>query len=353
MRIYQSAGLRYVLILMLALAAACNTKESKPRVIILSDINNIGGDPDDKQSMAHLLMYANEVEIVRIIPDLWEGQGVKATMQTIDAYEKDFNNPDFKFQELNYPQPDELRALISKNKEEAIATLIREAQKENSGPVHVLIWGNMNTLKDALFQAPEISDQLRIYTIATHRMAENEDAKINSRDTLAFGIRRNWNHSGRDEIYKDPRFVNLWWLENDWSYNGMFEGQEPRDFLLEIKEYGALGNYIWEEVQPFEWAHYFRAGDTPTLLYLLEPELDIDHPEDGSWAGKFIKPFPIERPNYWIDEAGTSDWNYANPEESWDRAQEVYQHRVTNLIQQRNNWYGAYRKKMKELYGKE
>lgn len=342
---------KLVFVLMLAIVVSCNPEKIKPRVIVLSDINNIGGDPDDKQSMGHLLMYANEVDIVGIIPDLWEGNGVEACMQCIDAYEKDFNNPDYKFKTLNYPAPDHLRGLISRNKDEAIAAIISEARKGNT-PVHVLVWGNMNTLKDALFQAPEMAQNLRIYTIATHRMAENEDALLNSRDTTQFGLRRNWNHPGRDEIYNDERFADLWWLENDWSYNGMFEGQAPRDFLGEVKEYGALGYYIWDVVQAFDWAHYFRAGDTPTLLYLLEPGIDIDNPATGSWAGKFVRPYPQSHPNYWIDDAGTADWNYAQPEETWSQATEVYQNRVNNLLQSRDAMYDAYRQKMKELYNR-
>ncbi len=344
---------KLIFVLLIAIIVSCKSEKPKPRVIVLSDINNVGGDPDDKQSMAHLFMYANEVDIVGIIPDLWNGKGVEATMQCIDAYEKDFNNPDYNFQKLNYPAPDQLRGRVSKNKEEAINTIIREAKKESISPVHILIWGNMNTVKAVLYKAPEIVNNIRIYTIATHRMAENEDALINSRDTTSYGLRRNWNHQGRDEIYNDKRFDNLWWLENDWGYNGMFEGQAPRDFLTEIKEYGALGYYIWDVVQPFDWAHYFRAGDTPTLLYLLEPGIDIDNPATGSWAGKFVNPYPNERPNYWIDDAGTDNWDYAHPENTWDKTKLVYNNRVNNLLESRDKWYDAYRKKMKEIYNKE
>jgi hypothetical protein len=211
----------------------------------------------------------------------------------------------------------------------------------------------MNTLKDALLQAPDIVDNIRIYTIATHRMAENTDALENSRDSLQFGLRRNWNHPGRDEIFNDERFAHLWWLENDWGYNGMFEGQAPRDFLAEIKEYGALGYHIWDVVQPFGWANYFRAGDTPTLLYLLEPAVDINNPATSSWAGKFVRPYPEERPNYWIDDAGPAAWNYAHPEKTWTKANEVYQNRVNNLRQSRDAWYDAYRQKMKKIYNRQ
>jgi len=344
--------MRKLLFIFLLSLISCNSKPTKPRVLILSDINNIGGDPDDKQSMAHLFMYANEVDIVGIIPDLWEGKGVEATMQTIAAYEQDYENPDYNFKELKYPEPDYLRDQIAKNKTEAIQKIITEAKAENEGPLHILIWGNMNSMRDALNTAPEIAENIRIYTIATHRMAANEDAQQHSKDTTDFGIRRNWNHPGRDEIHYDPQFKNLWWLENDWAYNAMFEGAEPKEFLNEIKENGTLGNYIWEVVQPHDWARYFRAGDTPTLLYFLEPGVDINDPTSSSWAGKYIKPFPEERPNYWIDDAGIEDWNYANPENTWNNFNQVYQNRLEGLMLKRAEWYEDYRQKMKELYSK-
>jgi hypothetical protein len=129
----------------------------------------------------------------------------------------------------------------------------------------------------------------------------------------------------------------------------MFVGQEPRDFLLEIREHGALGHYIWEVVQSHDWAHYFRVGDTPTLLYLLE-DIDRDDPSQFTWGGKFLRPYPEDRPHYWIDDAGHADWDYADPCHSWDLAGEVYQHRVQSLLKNRAGMYDAYRQKMNALY---
>jgi len=154
------------------------------------------------------------------------------------------------------------------------------------------------------------------------------------------------------EIYDDPRFDKLWWLENDWAYNGMFEGEEPGELLEELKDYGALGHYIWNVVQAHEWAHYFRAGDTPTLLYLLEPGVHIDDPATSSWAGRFTRPCPESRPNYWIDDAGIEDWDYAHPENSWENAKEVYDYRVNGLLESRDEMYGAFRQKLQELYNR-
>ena len=324
-----------------------------PRVIITSDLNTDSGDPDDKQSMGHLFMYADEVEIVSIIPDRWEVHGVEATMTCIDAYEKDFNNLEYNYQKFDYPTPDHLRSIVQKSPEQAVNSIILEAKKEDPRPLHILVWGNMKTVRDALFKAPEIASKLRIYTIATNLMAENVDASIHSKSKVEYGKRINWNGQGRNDIFNDNRFDQLWWLENDWAYNGMFEGEAPRRFLKEIKQFGELGYYIWACVQDWDWAHYFRAGDTPTLLYLLEPEIDINDPSQSSWAGKFIQPFPKARPNYWIDDAGNADWDYKDPRNSWNLFKSVYEYRLNTLVDKREGMYESYREKMEKLYNKE
>ena len=51
---------------------------NKPRIVIISDIRVGKGDPDDRQSMAHLMMYANEVDILGIWPDNLDS-GVEGT----------------------------------------------------------------------------------------------------------------------------------------------------------------------------------------------------------------------------------------------------------------------------------
>ena len=45
-------------------AAAAADGPAKPRLVVLTDI---GGDPDDQQSMIRLMLYANEFEIEGLI----------------------------------------------------------------------------------------------------------------------------------------------------------------------------------------------------------------------------------------------------------------------------------------------
>ena len=63
----------YLLLVFGPFMSGCNasTHEYKPQVFIFTDINIDQGDPDDRQTLIHLLWYADEVEIKGIVPDRW------------------------------------------------------------------------------------------------------------------------------------------------------------------------------------------------------------------------------------------------------------------------------------------
>ena len=105
----------------------------------------------------------------------------------------------------------------------------------------------------------------------------------------------------------------MWWIESNWTYNGMFEGNGPKVMFEKLSVFGKMGLHIKEVTQNHDWAHYFRVGDTPTVLYLIDPAHDIENPEITSWAGQFKKSFPDTRPHYYTDDNGTIEWNYENP----------------------------------------
>jgi hypothetical protein len=99
----------------LLLLSATAWSQSKPKVFVLTDINIAKGDPDDRQSMIHLLWYANELDIVGIVPDRWNAQGVEATEMALEAYKNDYLQ--FDFESKGYPEVEDLRSLIAQNEE--------------------------------------------------------------------------------------------------------------------------------------------------------------------------------------------------------------------------------------------
>ena len=317
--------------------------EQLPRLIVTTDININSGDPDDRQSMAHLMLYANELDIRGIIIDRVEAGGIEATEQVIDCYEKDYNNEMFRFKEYGYPHPDTIRKKIFSSKNNAVDQLISEALKEDH-PLYVAVWGSMDIVKKSLQKRPEIVDKIRILTIGTSLMAPT--------DTSVCGV-RNWNNMNgeRDCVFDDSRFDRLWWIENNWGYNGMFSGQKPQEILEKLSHYGAIGKHFKDVVKEHPWAQYFRAGDTPSIMYFIENE-NLDNPLSYNWGGYFIKPAPIERPNYYVDAAPNSDWNYKDPCSSWTKARLELKLRAQEMEKRRDEMYQSFINKLNVIYNK-
>lgn len=318
------------------------SQEIHPRVFVFTDINIDKGDPDDRQSLVHLLWYANELEIEGIVTDRWNAQGLEAAKMAIDAYAEDFSK--FDFQKHGYPQPEKIRNLLAENDEDAILRL-KNAALKGSDPLYVLVWGNMKNFGKAIDRYPEIANHIRVITIGTGLKygPEDEVAGDNCKEP-------NWNGPGRNEVFNNPRFDNMWWLEINWTYNGMFSGNGPKEMFNKLAEFGALGNHLKEVTKNQEWAQYFRVGDTPSVLYVIDSSHNPDDPTKSSWAGKFKKPFPEKRPNYYTDDNGPVEWNYADPCQTWNNLKEMYTYNKSTLEKERPEMYEALLKKLEKVY---
>lgn len=319
-------------IVFLCLLLAFSIHTQAQNLIITTDINNAGGDPDDKQSLIHLLWYANQFNIIGIIPDAWAFKGYEATMDDLNIYSQDYKK--YQFSKKGFPHPDSLKQRVTKNEQQSIDLIIQTA-KTSKEPLYILAWGNLATIYKALNQDPSIVSKIRLLSIATGVKYGPQDEVLGT-DCKAV----NWNGKGRNEIYNDPRFNQLWWLENNWIYNGMFQGPEPKAMLKKLTQFGAMGAYMQTIVQPFAWAQYFRAGDTPTVLYLL----------NNNWAGKYTKPFPTEKPNYYTDDAGSIDWNYKDPCQTWANAKLMYDYNKSLLANKRGEIYDDLIQRLIHLY---
>lgn len=316
-------------------------RKELPRLIVTTDINIDSGDPDDRQSMIHLFFYANELDIRGIVIDRIDAGGIDATFQVLKCYEKDYNNPKYNFKALGYPSPEILKSKIFYSKEDAMKGIINEASLSQS-PLYIAMWGQMDIVEKSLQKKPEIANNIRLLSIGTDLMAPT--------DTSVCGV-KNWNNMGgtRDVIFNDSRFSKIWWVENNWGYNGMFTGVSPRKFLDEISNYGELGKHMKEVVKNHPWAQYFRAGDTPSIMYFINNN-NLDDPTSNNLGGYFIKPFPENRPNYYVDSYPGSSWNYESPCLEWDKSKNELKLRAKEIEFRRNEMYTLFLKKLNELY---
>ncbi len=323
----------------------------RPQVFVFTDINIDRGDPDDRQSLIHLLWYADELRIQGVVPERWNAEGYKACELVIDAYRSDFHN--LEWSRRGFPTPEHLRDRIATDWDDGLSDFTAAAEAASpEDPLYVLIWGAMTTFGAYLDQVPHLASHLRLVTIGTHVMFEEHLPHIPPNWPRADRPceQPNWNGHGRQKIFDDPRFEQLWWVELNWTYEGMFTGEEPRDMFETLGGFGSLGKHMHEVVKNQAWARYFRVGDTPSVLYVIDSDHDRDDPTQSSWAGKFVRPFPELRPNYFADDPGPTAWDHADPCSTWSNHASVREHAKSTLERERPDMYRALLVKLTSLY---
>jgi inosine-uridine nucleoside N-ribohydrolase len=147
---------------------------AKPRILISTDIG--GTDPDDNQSMAHLLMYSDLFNIEGLVSSPSYGEGNKAEiLRMIGLYEKDL--PQLQKHKKGFPEPNYLRSITKQGREgnapytgyttatEGSDWIIKCAKKKSDQPLWVLGWGGLEDLAQALHDAPEIQNKIKVYWI--------------------------------------------------------------------------------------------------------------------------------------------------------------------------------------------
>ena len=248
----------------------------KPRILISTDIG--GTDPDDNQSMAHLLMYTDKFNIEGLVSSPSFGDGnKKEILRMINLYEKDL--PKLKQHQKGLLEPAYLRSITKQGKHgnasyagygkatEGSDWIIKCAKKKSAQPLWVLGWGGLEDIAQALHDAPEIQNNIRIYWIG--------------------GPNKKW--SSNSYAYIAKNFPKLWFIEVNSSYYGFFSNNNIIDSVKTtdyydkyIREAGNLGkdfkNYYKGEV---------KMGDTPSLLYMMDG--NPNDPGRESWGGSFEK----------------------------------------------------------------
>jgi hypothetical protein len=261
------------------------------RVLVSTDIG--GTDPDDQQSMVHLLLYADVFDLEGLVSSPY-GPGRKShILEVIDRYEQDY--PNLRTYSDRYPTPDALRA-ITKQGEIPVAPyagvrqategsrwIVERARAADPRPLYVLVWGGLEDLAQALHDAPDILPKLRVHFVG--------------------GPNKKWSPDAYQYIASHhPR---LWMIEANATYEGWFIGgdqsgdQGNAGFVAaHIAGRGALGAYFAALLQGT-----MKMGDTPTVARLLRgtPE----DPTQPSWGGRHVRAWP--RPYARFERLTTTD----------------------------------------------
>ena len=264
-----------LLVLLTLTVGAQPMSTSKPRVLISTDIG--GTDPDDNQSLAHLLMYSEMFELEGLVSSPSFGDGSTSEIfRMIDVYEKDF--PKLKKHVKGLMKPKALRKLVKQGRKDELPPcgygeptegsewIVKQACKNDPRPLYVLVWGCLEDVAQALHDAPDIAEKIRVYWIG--------------------GPNKKWGVNGY--CYIIEHFPNLWMIENNTTYRAFIYDSKNKDkynmgfFETFIKDSGNLGR---------DFAAYYKGnpklGDTPSLLYMMHG--NPAQPEQQSWGGKFVK----------------------------------------------------------------
>jgi hypothetical protein len=282
------------LALLLSAGGACAAplaSASRPRVIVSTDIG--GTDFDDFQSLVHLLVYADVIDLEGMIASPWgpARNRKENLLKLISVYEQDY--PKLRTWSERYPTPDALRAISKQGgsdsadlrgwgaRTEGTDWIIECAKRDDPRPLWLLVWGGIEDLAQALHDDPSIKTKLRVYFIG--------------------GPNKKWSTTASDYIAREH--PDLWIIECNATYRGWFlGGNQAGDlgttaFVTEhVKGRGALGDYF-AAIDP-----RLKMGDTPSLAYVLGST--PDNPASDSWGGRFVRAW--DRPRVTFDRPPTA-----------------------------------------------
>lgn len=276
-------------ILALSQCQSNDLEESKPRILISTDIG--GTDPDDFQSVIHLLMYADLFRIEGLISSPF-GDGRKQDLQDmIDLYDEDLGR--LCEHGSDFPDPGYLKSICKQGAvpaapfkgydmpTEGSEWIIKCAKRTSEQPLWILVWGGIEDLAQALHDAPEIKENIRAYWIG----GPNKKWSVNAYSYIA-------------EYHPD-----LWMIEANATYRGWFLDAESPDNLTNeafydnyIREAGAMGKAFKNY-----YKGHIKMGDTPSLAYVMNG--DPEDPFSESWGGNFAR---ISRSSRYLFDRNTT-----------------------------------------------
>ncbi|MCF0203381.1 MAG: DUF1593 domain-containing protein [Bacteroidaceae bacterium] len=266
---------RRFLAFIVVLFAVLNCMAQNTRLIVSSDIG--GADPDDKQSLIHLLLHLDCIDLEGFIHQhAWvpidKGAETAPTNAVFDAYEKVL--PNLLVHGKGFPDADSLRRMTKRGQTEAAMAgvgegkdtpgsehIINVVDKKDARPVWIAAWSGVNTIAQALWKVSRTRSEAEVRRFVS---------KIRIYDVLGQDDAGAW-------IVKN--FPDIVYIRNKSIY-----GWTPSDEWVKdnIQCKGALGAVYPDRI----WA---TEGDTPSFLYAINNGLNCpEHPDWGGWGGRFL-----------------------------------------------------------------
>jgi hypothetical protein len=277
--------------------------DTRPRLLVLTDI---GGDPDDQQSMIRLMLYANQFDIVGLIasaagtPGELKEKVTKPELirEIVSAYgqvrpnlvrhAKGFPTTEHLLSIVKSGNPDRGQEAVGEGKDtEGSRWIIAVADQKDVRPLNITIWGGQTDLAQALWRVRKDRGEAGLKDFIGLRIYD-----INDQDKIV------------DWMWQE--FAGLWYIlasapkgqdKRTGAYRGIYLGGDesltsPEWINSHVKEnQGPLGALYPMRTYTAPNPHKtMKEGDTPSWFYFLPNGLgDPAHPEYGSWGGRFKK----------------------------------------------------------------
>ncbi len=309
----------------------------KKRFVALTDIYRLPDDKqqeiDDVESMIRLLLYANEIDIEGLIATssfCLKNGGTETEKQVIldiiDAYEAVL--PNLRVHDTAYPDADALRRVtrhgipefgkrlgkgFGENRfsdNEGVRLIMDTIEKEDERPIWFGLWGGCNTLAQAIWQlwknrSVEEFDRL-IRKVRIYGISDQDRGGIWLRRQFGdrlFYIVSPSNGSGNLAL-NGMGFLGATWPGMCWDAYSMgqlkgipekFAAAETSLATPDWLKANIQGETPYRRIYPTPIAA--MEGDTPTYLGLIPNGLnDMEHPDWGSWGGRYERKLPGKDP---------------------------------------------------------
>ena len=245
----------------------------KQRLIVTTDLG--GADPDDKQSLIHLLVCADRMDIEGIISsNAWVDDPDRTSdiTEVIDCYADAY--PFLKKHANDFPSPDYLKSIVKGGQEKSNMSGVGEGKdspgseliiaavdkEEDARPIWLAAWSGMNTIAQAIW---------KVHSTRSPEEFQKFVAKIRIYDVL-----------GQDDAgaWIAKSFPEIFYIRNTEIY-----GWGPGDEWIKdnVQSRKPLGGCYPDRI----WA---SEGDSPSFLYVYVNGLNVpDSLAYGGWGGRF------------------------------------------------------------------
>lgn len=279
-------------------------EEVRHRLIVLADMGN---EPDEKQQMVHMHMYANEIEIEGLIAvtGKWLRTNPRPDIFTdlINEYAKVVDN--LKLHAMGWPDADYLHAItvggqnnygiddVGAGKSSDGSRLITEAVlRDDPRPLNIVVNAGSNTLAQALWDYRDTHTEEEVDAfVAKLRVYEN-----GSQDNAGAWIVNNfpdihWMRSN-GQTYQYMGSLDPYCWE---PYPKTADGQHEWANEHIQTNHGPLGAFYPDRIFGGKTWTLEGGGTTPWLGLVNQGLYSPDHQNWGGWGGRFSE----DRKNVW------------------------------------------------------